>query len=115
MEFKNGDRVIDKKTGKKGMFTEYDWACKDLAWILYDGEKEEKKAFSCDLEIVKEKENVFSWIDYEENSFCQYGAALLKIDIEDDKVKENQLSENDVNFGKYIEYIIDKVDADCIK
>ena len=68
MEFKNGDRVIDKKTGKKGMFTEYDWACKDLAWILYDGEKEERKAWNHDLEIAKEKENVFSWIDYEQNS-----------------------------------------------
>ena len=51
----------------------------------------------------------------EENSFCNYGAALLEIDIVDDKVKENQLSENDVNFGKYIEYVVDKVDADCIK
>ena len=51
----------------------------------------------------------------EENSFCNYGAALLEIDIVDDKVKENQLSENDVNFGKYIEYVTDKVDADCIK
>ena len=68
MEFKNGDRVIDKKTGKKGVFTEYDWACKDLAWLLYDGEKEERKALNHDLEIVKEKEDVFSWIDYEENS-----------------------------------------------
>lgn len=51
----------------------------------------------------------------EENSFCNYGAALLEIDIADDKVKENQLSENDVNFGKYIEYVVDKVDADCVK
>ena len=51
----------------------------------------------------------------EENSFCQYGAALLEIDIANDKVKENQLLENDVNFGKYIEYVVDKVDADCIK
>lgn len=51
----------------------------------------------------------------EENSFCKYGVALLEIDIADDKVKENQLLENDVNFGKYVEYIADKVDADCIK
>ena len=51
----------------------------------------------------------------EENSFCKYGAALLEIDIADDKVKENQLLENDVNFGKYVEYVTDKVDADCIK
>lgn len=51
----------------------------------------------------------------EENSFCKYGAALLEIDIADDKVKENQLSENDVNKGKYIEFIVDKVDIDCIK
>lgn len=51
----------------------------------------------------------------EENSFCQYGAALLEIDIVDDKVKENQLSENDVNKGKYTEFITDKIDVDCIK
>ena len=51
----------------------------------------------------------------EENSFCQYGAALLEIDIADDKVKENQLLENDVNFGKYVEYVVDKIDVDCIK
>lgn len=51
----------------------------------------------------------------EENSFCNYGAALLEIDIIDDKVKENQLSENDVNKGKYTEFITDKIDIDCIK
>lgn len=51
----------------------------------------------------------------EENSFCKYGAALLEIDIADDKVKENQLSENDINKEKYIEFIVDKVDIDCIK
>ena len=68
MEFKNGDRVIDKKTGKRGVFTEYDWACKDLAWILYDGEKKERKAWNHDLEIAKEKVNVFRWKDYEENT-----------------------------------------------
>ena len=51
----------------------------------------------------------------EENSFCNYGAALLEIDIPDDEIKENQLLENDRYNGKYVEYIADKVDVSCIK
>ena len=51
----------------------------------------------------------------EENSFCNYGVALLEIDIRDDKIKENQLLKNDVYNGKYVEYITDKVDVDFIK
>ena len=51
----------------------------------------------------------------EENSFCNYGVALLEIDISDDEIKENQLLENDGYNGKYVEYIADKVEADCIK
>lgn len=51
----------------------------------------------------------------EENSFCNYGVALLEIDIPDDKIKENQLLENDRYNGKYIEYITDEVPAQCIK
>ena len=51
----------------------------------------------------------------EENSFCNYGVALLEIDISDDEIKENQLLENDGYNGKYVEYIADKVVADCIK
>ena len=51
----------------------------------------------------------------EENSFCNYGVALLEIDIPDDKIKENQLLENDRYNGKYVEYITDKVEADYIK
>ena len=51
----------------------------------------------------------------EENSFCNYGVALLEIDIPDDKIKENQLLENDIYNGKYVEYITDKVEVDCIK
>ena len=51
----------------------------------------------------------------EENSFCKYGAALLEINIEDDKAKENPLSNNDVNNGKYIEYVAEQVDSKCIK
>ena len=51
----------------------------------------------------------------EENSFCNYGVALLEIDIPDDKIKENQLLKNDRYNGKYVEYIIDKVEVDCIK
>ena len=51
----------------------------------------------------------------EENSFCNYGVALLEIDIPDDKIKENQLLENDRYNGKYVEYITDKVEVGCIK
>ena len=51
----------------------------------------------------------------EENSFCNYGVALLEIDISDDEIKENQLLENDRYNGKYVEYITDKVEANCIK
>ena len=51
----------------------------------------------------------------EENSFCNYGIVLLEIDIPDDEIKENQLLENDRYNGKYVEYIADKVETDCIK
>ena len=51
----------------------------------------------------------------EENSFCNYGVALLEIDIPDDEVKENQLLENDRYNGKYIEYITDEVSVQYIK
>ena len=51
----------------------------------------------------------------EENSFCNYGAALLEIDIPDDEIKENQLLENERYNGKYVEYIVDKVEVNCIK
>lgn len=51
----------------------------------------------------------------EENSFCQYGVTLLEIDIPDNMVKENELGICDVNKGKYIEYIVDKVSPKYIK
>ena len=51
----------------------------------------------------------------EENSFCNYGVALLEIDIPDNEVKENQLLENDRYNGKYIEYITDEVSVQYIK
>ena len=51
----------------------------------------------------------------EENSFCNYGVALLEIDIPDDKIKENQLLENDRYNGKYVEYITDEVSVQYIK
>ena len=51
----------------------------------------------------------------EKNSFCNYGVALLEIDIPDEEIKENQLLENDRYNGKYVEYITDKVEVDCIK
>ena len=42
-----------------------------------------------------------------ENSFCQYGAALLEVEIDDAVM--NEMSENDYNKGKYDEYITDMV------
>ena len=51
----------------------------------------------------------------EENSFCNYGVALLEIDIPDDEIKENQLLENDIYNGKYVEYITDEVSVQYIK
>ena len=49
-----------------------------------------------------------------ENSFCRYGVALLEIDITDDNVEENMLSKNDINKGKYVEYISNKVAPELI-
>lgn len=51
----------------------------------------------------------------ERNSFCNYGVALLKVDIPDNVVTENSLGNNDINKGKYIEYITDKVPVEYIK
>lgn len=51
----------------------------------------------------------------EENSFCKYGIVLLEIDIPDNEVMENQLTENDKNKGKYVEYITDEVPVGYIK
>lgn len=51
----------------------------------------------------------------EQNSFCNYGAALLEVEIPSDKVKENELGKCDVHNCEYVEYIVDKVDTDCIK
>lgn len=45
----------------------------------------------------------------EENSFCRYGVALLEISTSKNKVKANQMAENDVHNGKYIEYIVERV------
>lgn len=50
----------------------------------------------------------------DENSFCNYGVALIEVDIPEELVRENKLSECDVNKGKYVEYIADRVDAKYI-
>ena len=49
----------------------------------------------------------------EENSFCNYGAALLEVEVDD--VIENKLSEKDVHNGKYVEYITNEVKPEEIK
>lgn len=45
----------------------------------------------------------------EENSFCNYGAALLEIDISENIVSESQLLENDEYKGRYVEYVADRI------
>lgn len=47
-----------------------------------------------------------------ENSFVQYGVALLEVEVDG---KENEMVDNDVNKGKYIEYICDCVPPENIK
>ena len=49
----------------------------------------------------------------EENSFVQYGAALIEIDI--DNATENEMTENDRNKGKYIEYVCEYVAPEKIR
>lgn len=50
-----------------------------------------------------------------ENSFTQYGVALLEVDVPDNHVRQSEMSERDVNDGKYVEYIIDEVKPEYIK
>ena len=47
-----------------------------------------------------------------ENSFIQYGVALLEVEVDG---IENEMVDNDVNRGKYIEYICDSVPPENIK
>lgn len=47
-----------------------------------------------------------------ENSFVQYGAALLEVEVDG---IENEMVENDVNRGKYIEYVCDCVPPENIR
>lgn len=47
-----------------------------------------------------------------ENSFVQYGVALLEVEVNG---VENEMTANDVNRGKYIEYICDCVPPENIK
>ncbi len=49
-----------------------------------------------------------------QNSFCNYGVALLEIEIPDDQVREYATGTRDVNKGKYVEYITEKVLPDLI-
>ena len=47
-----------------------------------------------------------------QNSFVQYGAALIVVDVE---AKKNQMSSRDYNIGKYEEFITDKIAPSQIK
>ena len=46
-----------------------------------------------------------------ENSFVQYGLALLEVEVDG---IQNQILDNDINKGNYIEYICDSVPSDNI-
>lgn len=48
-----------------------------------------------------------------QNSFIQYGAALIEVDV--DNATKSELLERDANRGKYEEYTIDRVPADKIR
>lgn len=48
-----------------------------------------------------------------QNSFVNYGAALLEIEIQD--AKENDVRNSDLNLGKYKEFICDRVRPEQIK
>lgn len=47
-----------------------------------------------------------------QNSFIQYGAALIEVDV--DSASKSEMLERDVNRGKYEEYTVDRVPADKI-
>ena len=47
-----------------------------------------------------------------ENSFVQYGVALLAVEVDG---IENEMVSHDVNRGKYIEYVCDRVPPDKIR
>lgn len=50
-----------------------------------------------------------------ENSFCQYGVALLEVALPVERCRKNELLPNDANVGKYEEYVVDKVEPTAIK
>jgi hypothetical protein len=48
----------------------------------------------------------------EENSFVNYGIALIEVEVD---ATENEMADNDANRGKYTEYVADKVLPEQIK
>ena len=48
------------------------------------------------------------------NTACQYGLALIEIEIDESEVKENPLTPYDINADLYEEYICDEVRPDQI-
>lgn len=50
----------------------------------------------------------------EKNSFVNYGLALLQVSVPEQAVKETELKNGDVHYGKYKEYIADEVRPECI-
>ena len=50
----------------------------------------------------------------ESNSFVNYGSALLEIEMSEEEVKKNEMNEYDYNYGKYDEYVAERVPAEKI-
>jgi len=48
------------------------------------------------------------------NSFVNYGAALVEVSVPDERVRETQIADNDVNKGKYREFVTDRITPDDI-
>ena len=92
---------------------------KDLESILSKGILSLNKSGNSNWDTGKRAENscdvvyMFKPLTVE-NSFCEYGAALLEIDIPDEEVIENQMSKSDAHIGKYIEYITNEVSPNHI-
>lgn len=92
---------------------------KDLESILSKGILSLNKSGNNNWDNGKRAENscdvVYMFIPLtKENSFCKYGVALLEIDIPDEEVTENQMSNLDTHIGKYIEYITNEVSPNHI-
>lgn len=97
--YKNVD-IVDLKSIMNDGVLSLD-ACKNNNW-------DEGKRANTATDVVY----LFSPIAGKQNSFPQYGTALLEIET---TARRHEISDTDWNRGKYIEYVCDKVKPDEIK